>query len=60
MLSHCSHILSECAIFNSKKSRFIKEQEARGILSKLGIKTTLSEYCYWMIFCFKGIQKVFS
>ena len=46
MLSHCYHILSECAIFNSKKSRFIKEQEARGILSKLGIKTTLSEYCY--------------
>ena len=31
-------ILSKCAICNSKKSKFIKEQEAKGLLSKLGIK----------------------
>ena len=36
-------ILSKCAICNSKNSRFIKEQEAKGLLSKLGIKTPLSK-----------------
>ena len=36
-------ILSKCAIFNSKKSRFLKEQEAKGLLSKLGIKIPLSK-----------------
>ena len=35
-------ILSNCAICGSKKSRFIKHQEAKGLLSKLGIKTPLS------------------
>ena len=33
--------LSKCAVCNSKKSKFIKEQEARGLLSRLGIKTPL-------------------
>ena len=33
---------SNCAICNSKKSRFIKAQQAMGILSNLGIKTPLS------------------
>ena len=32
-------ILSKCAICNSKKSRFMKNQKAKGLLSKLGIKT---------------------
>ena len=36
-------ILSKCAICNSKKSRFIKNQEAKGLLSKLGVKTPLSK-----------------
>ena len=36
-------ILSKCAICNSKKSKFIKKQEASGLLSKLGIKTPLSK-----------------
>ena len=36
-------ILSKCAICNSKKSKFIKKQEAKGLLSKLGIKTSLSK-----------------
>ena len=31
-------ILSKCAICGSKKSKFIKKQEAKGILSSLGIK----------------------
>ena len=34
-------ILSKCAICDSKKSRFIKNQEAKGLLSDLGIKTPL-------------------
>ena len=36
-------ILSKCAICNNKKSRFIKEQEERGLLSNLGIRTPLSK-----------------
>ena len=38
-----SMIQSNCAICNSKKSRFIKEQQAMGILSNLGINTPLSK-----------------
>ena len=36
-------ILSKCAICHSRKSRFIKKQEASGILSNLGLKTPLSK-----------------
>ena len=36
-------ISSKCAICGSKKSRFIKRREAKGLLSKLGIKTPLSK-----------------
>ena len=36
-------ILSRCAIRNTRKCRFIKKEEAKGILSKLGIKTPLSK-----------------
>ena len=36
-------ILSKCAICGSKKSKFINKQEAKGLLSKLGIKTPLSK-----------------
>ena len=36
-------IQSNCATCGSKKSRFIKEQEAMGILSNLGIKAPLSK-----------------
>ena len=36
-------ILSKWAICGSKKSKFIKNQEAKGILSCLGIKTPLSK-----------------
>ena len=31
-------LLSKCAICGTKKSRFMKEQEAKGILSSLGLK----------------------
>ena len=36
-------ILSKCAICGSKKSRFIKNQEAKGLLTISGIKAPLSE-----------------
>ena len=36
-------ILSKCAICGAKKSKFIEEQEAKGLLSNLGIKTPLSK-----------------
>ena len=36
-------ILSKCAVCNSKKSKFINRQEAKGLLSKLGIKTPLNK-----------------
>ena len=36
-------ILSKCAICGSKKSRFIKNQEVKGLLSKLAIRTPLSK-----------------
>ena len=34
-------ILSTCAICGSKKSKFIKKQEAKGLLSNLGITGSL-------------------
>ena len=36
-------ILSKCAICGSKKSKSIKKQDAKGILSNLGTKTPLSK-----------------
>ena len=34
---------SKCAICGSKKSKFMKEQEAKGLLGNLGIKTPLGK-----------------
>ena len=36
-------LLSKCAVCDTKKSKFIKQQEASGLLSSLGIKTPLSK-----------------
>ena len=36
-------ILSECARCGSKKYRFIKNQEAKWLLSNLGVRTPLSK-----------------
>ena len=35
--------LSKCAVCDSKKSKFIKEQETSGLIRGLGIKTPLSK-----------------
>ena len=34
---------SKCSVCGIKKSRFVKEQEVKGLLSNLGIKTPLSK-----------------
>ena len=36
-------MLSKCAVCGSEKSKFMKRQDAKGLLSKLGIKTPLSK-----------------
>ena len=35
--------LSKCEVWDSEKSKFIKEQKASGLCSSLGIKTPLSK-----------------
>ena len=34
---------SKCSVCKNKKSRFVKEQDAKHLLSNLGIKTPLSK-----------------
>ena len=34
---------SKCSAWGIKKSRFVKEQQAKGLLSNLGIKTPLNK-----------------
>ena len=34
---------AKCSVCGIKKSRFVKEHEAKGLLSNLGIKTPLSK-----------------
>ena len=36
-------MISKCVIYSSKKSRFIKDLEAKGLLSDLGVRTPLSK-----------------
>ena len=63
-------ILSKCAICASKKCRFIKNQEAKGLLSNLGVKTPLSKVpimvdtlswmqFYWMCIKMNEVVKIF-
>ena len=37
------NLSSKCAVCGCEKSRFMKEQEAEGLLFNVGIKTPLSE-----------------
>ena len=36
-------VLSKCAICGNQESRFIKNQEAKGLLTKLNLRTPLSK-----------------
>ena len=41
-----------CSVSNSKNSQFLKEQEARGLLSSLGVNIRLSQIkssFYWKV-----------
>ena len=51
-------LLSKCVVCDSKKSKFIKDQEARGLLSSLGRMTPLSKTPLLGPLCFKSIQQV--
>ena len=46
-------LLSKCAVCGSKKSKFMKEQEAEGLLSSLGIRTPLSKIPLLNVLFFK-------
>ena len=51
-------LLSKCAICGSKKSRFIKNQEAKGLLSNSGVRMSLSKVpipILVLIFCFECV-----
>ena len=52
-------ILQKCAICGSKKSRSIKNQEAKGLLSNLRSRTTL-KYHYQVIFFFRVQAKLYK
>ena len=39
----------KCSVCKNKKSKFIKEQEAKGWLSNLGIKTQLSKIPFLIV-----------
>ena len=43
---------SKCSVCEIRKSRFVKEQEAKGLLSNLGIRTLWVKFHWWM-FCFE-------
>ena len=47
---------SKCSVCGIKKSRFIKEQEAKGLLSNLGIKTPLSKIPLLNIFFWSALS----
>ena len=49
-------LLSKCAVCDSEKSKFIKQQEASRLFS-LGIKTSLSKIPL-VLFCFNSIKQV--
>ena len=48
-------LLSKWALYDSKKSKFIKEQEASGLLSSLGIKTPWVKFLCKSYFLLKGL-----
>ena len=51
-------LLPNCVVCNNKKSIFIKEEEASGLLGSLGIKAPLSKILLASPFCFKCISKL--
>ena len=50
--------LSKCVVCGSKKSRFIKKQEASKFLSSLGIRRPLSKILLVVSLLFFGFNKL--
>ena len=48
-------VLLKCPICESKKSRFIKNQEAKGLISNLGVRAPLCKVQILGVFCFKCV-----
>ena len=42
---------SKCSVCKNKRSRFVKEQDAKGLLSNLGIKTSVSKIPLLNLLC---------
>ena len=51
-------LLSKCAVCDSKKSKFIKEKEASGLLISLEVKALLISIRLAGLFCFRDINKL--
>ena len=51
-------LLSKCVVCNSKKSKFLKEQEASGLLSSSGIKTPLNKILIRSSFVLRVFNKL--
>ena len=51
-------LLSKCAMCDHKKLKFIKEQEASGLLSSLEIKTPLSKIPLVVLLLYSRYQQV--
>ena len=43
-------LLSKRSVCNSKKLKFLKKQEVRGLLSSLGVRTSLSKFPFLGLF----------
>ena len=53
-------LLSKCIVCDSIKSKFIKEQEASGLLSSLGIKTPLSKIFLLVLFFLEVLRSQYK
>ena len=51
-------LLSKCDVCDGKKSEFIKEQEANGLLRSFRIKTPSNKIPFQVLFCFREINKL--
>ena len=48
-------LFSKCVACGSKKPKFIKDQEASGLLNQLGLTLLWTRFNYWAIFYFKCV-----
>ena len=53
-------LLSNYAVCDSKKSKFITQQEASGILSSLETQTPLSKFLQQVLFCLNSTTQVIT